>query len=450
MPTIKEPTKLCKGSDIKTARPGDKLRFGGGLYLLVSPAGAKSWQVHYHVAGKHQATIVGRWPDLGIDEAKAKRAEIKATVRDGGDPALERRERRTERQEADAATVRVVAERWLKVAPEARNWSADYTHHTKLRLANHVLPVIGNRPIGRITTHEIEELILGLLKPTADRKGLRSQAVHVRQMLQVMFDYALRRKLITENPVRVIAEDLPKRVRGDEREISRAHVATIADARTILAAVEAGASPFIALAHRLIALTGVRKLEGVEAEWSEIAEGPDGMTWTIPAARMKGRRGKKREHVVPLSPQAADVFRAAKALATALGLATDAVFPGEGGAKPVSRSSLNRVYASAGIVGRHSIHGWRSTFYTVMKERDYRDEITIDAMLAHRIAGPSQAARHYDHSRLIRNGVELRELADRRRVACAWADALLAGAPSAFAVAGLVEPSNVVRLREAA
>jgi integrase len=432
--------KLASGADIKTAKPGAKLRFGNGLYLLVSPTGTKSWQVHYHVAGRHQATIVGRWPDLGIVEAKAAREAIRQTVRAGDDPAHERTEKRTARIEANAATVRVVAERWIEIAQEARGWSANYTAQTAQRLANHVLPVIGERPIGRVTTHEIEALIGGLLK------RLRSQAVHVRQHMQLLFDYALRHDLVTVNPVRKIAADLPKRVAGDPREVSQAHVETIAEARTVLAAMEATpCSPFAALAHRLIALTAVRKLEGVEAQWSEVSEGADGMTWTIPAARMKGRRGQKREHVIPLSPQAADVFRAARTLAVSLGVNSPSVFPGRGNRGNLERSGLNdvmrRALASVDLAGRHTVHGWRATFSTICNEADPGAYRVIDVMLAHKAFGAVES--RYNKATF---------LAERRRMATAWADQLLDGAPSAFEIAGLDEPttSNVVQLREAA
>jgi hypothetical protein len=71
-------TKLCKGSDIKAAKPGEKLRFGSGLYLLVSPNGTKSWQVRFHdVAGHHQAKIVGRWPAIPVEEAEHRRDIIR-------------------------------------------------------------------------------------------------------------------------------------------------------------------------------------------------------------------------------------------------------------------------------------------------------------------------------------------------------------------------------------
>lgn len=423
--------KLATGADIKTTKPGAKLRFGNGLYLSVSPAGTKSWQLHYHIAGKHQMATLGRWPELGIGEAKAAREEIRRTIRAGGDPALDRQERRTARLEGNAATVRTIGAAWISRAREARGWSASYAAHTALRLANHVYPAIGDRPVGRVTTHEIEALIYDL------SGRFRSQAVHVRQNLQLLFDFALRRDLVTVNPVRKIAEDLPKRVRGDAREVGRAHVTTIEDARAVLQAVEVGdAAPFLKLGHRLIALTAVRKMEALDAQWSELTEAADGMTWTIPAARMKGRRGQRREHVIPLAPAAADVFRAAHELAALQGIASGFVFPGRGGGG-VTDSALNHVLNRVGLAGRHMVHGWRATFSTILNEADPVAYRVIDVMLAHKAFGEVEA--RYNKATFLE---------ERRRLACVWADQLLLGAPTASALAGMV--SNVVQLREAA
>jgi len=65
----------------------------------------------------------------------------------------------------------------------------------------------------------------------------------------------------------------------------------------------------------LTILTAARTSEVLQATWSEFDL--EGMTWTVPAARMKAGR----EHRVPLFPSAVDLL---KGLAT-----TDAfVFPG--------------------------------------------------------------------------------------------------------------------------
>ena len=430
--------KLATGADIKTAKAGAKLRFGGGLYLLVSGTGTKSWQVHYHVGGKHQATIIGRWPDLGIVEAKAKREEFRRTIREGGDPAHDRHEARTARRDGDAATVRIIGETWLDRAEDARAWSPRYAVSVRALMRNHVWPVIGERPIGRVTLHEIEALIGDLWK------RLRAQAVHVRQHLTLLFDFAMRRDLLAVNPVRKIAEDLPRRRTGAEANYAR--VTTIEDARAVLRAVEAsGGTAFGKLAHRLIALTAVRKREGLEARWSEVAETADGMVWTVPASRMKGKTGHRRAHVIPLAPQAADVFRAARALQAATGNVSEHVFPGQRRDGPIEHAApcrlLNGALTRIGMEGRHTIHGWRGTFSTILNEADPGAGRVIDVMLAHKTFGEVEG--RYNKASFV---------AQRRGLASTWADQLLDGAPSAHALVGLVEAdtSNVVELRRAA
>ena len=193
---------------------------------------------------------------------------------------------------------------------------------------------------------------------------------------QLLFDYAARRDLVAVNPVRKIAADLPKRIRGDAREVSRAHVETIEEARRVLAAVEGlSAGPFVKLAHRLIALTSVRELEGIGARWSEISEGADGMTWRIPGERMKGRRGQQRDHVIPLSPQAADIFHAARALQAEGGhLSPTSCSRARTSAtacrRQCSTTSWSGRFRASDWRGGRSVHGWRATFSTLCNEAD--------------------------------------------------------------------------------
>ena len=94
-----------------------------------------------------------------------------------------------------------------------------------------------------------------------------------------------------------------------------------------------------------------------------------------------------------------------------------------------------------GLAGRHTVHGWRATFSTICNEADPGAYRVIDVMLAHKAFGAVEG--RYNKATF---------LAERRRMATVWADQLLAGAPSAFEIAGLAEPttSNVVQLREAA
>ena len=70
-------TKLHTGRDIRSLKPSDKpYRFGNGLYLWVTPAGTRSWQVRYRdLDGKAQATMIGRLPAMTLTLAERRRLE---------------------------------------------------------------------------------------------------------------------------------------------------------------------------------------------------------------------------------------------------------------------------------------------------------------------------------------------------------------------------------------
>jgi hypothetical protein len=102
---------------------------------------------------------------------------------------------------------------------------------------------------------------------------------------------------------------------------------------------------------------------------------------------------------------------------------------------------MERALPGVGLAGRHVVHGWRATFSTLCNEADPGAYRVIDVMLAHKAFGEVEA--RYNKATFI---------AERRKLASAWADQVLAGAPSASALVGLVEAdmTNVVEMRRAA
>jgi integrase len=64
-----------------------------------------------------------------------------------------------------------------------------------------------------------------------------------------------------------------------------------------------------ALALEWIILTALRPTVGVTATWGEVNR--SARTWTIPAERMKGRKGARHtseDHIVPLCDRAIDIL----------------------------------------------------------------------------------------------------------------------------------------------
>ena len=60
---------------IKAAKSRDKpykLADRDGLYLEVSPTGARSWRMNYRYLGKQKTLTFGRWPAVGLADARKK------------------------------------------------------------------------------------------------------------------------------------------------------------------------------------------------------------------------------------------------------------------------------------------------------------------------------------------------------------------------------------------
>ena len=60
-------------TEIRRSKPGDKaykLFDGGGLHLLVTPAGGRLWRWKYRFDGTERQLALGSYPELTLAEAR--------------------------------------------------------------------------------------------------------------------------------------------------------------------------------------------------------------------------------------------------------------------------------------------------------------------------------------------------------------------------------------------
>jgi hypothetical protein len=84
---------------ITDAKPDAKpLRLfdGGGLYLEVSPAGGKLWRLKYRFEGKEKRLALGKYPEVGLKEARKQRTLARKLLLLGIDPGIAHKEERAE------------------------------------------------------------------------------------------------------------------------------------------------------------------------------------------------------------------------------------------------------------------------------------------------------------------------------------------------------------------
>lgn len=120
-------------------------------------------------------------------------------------------------------------------------------------------------------------------------------------------------------------------------------------------------------------LTLVRPSEASGARWAEIEL--EAKLWTIPTERMKA----KREHIVPLSPQAVEILEIMKPISAH----REHVFPSRNDPKQLMNSqTANAALKRIGYGTKLVAHGLRSIDSTAMNEVSLNSDV-IEAALAH-------------------------------------------------------------------
>src|SRR5690606_16768696 len=143
-------------TQIKGLRPAQspkKHGDGGGLHLLVSPAGGKLWRLSYRHCGKQKTLALGAYPAVSLFEARRKRDDAKRLLASAVDPAHQARIEKTNRLVANTNTFAAIADEFL--AKVEREGKADATL-TKIRwLLGMAKADFGGRPVADISAAEI-------------------------------------------------------------------------------------------------------------------------------------------------------------------------------------------------------------------------------------------------------------------------------------------------------
>ena len=261
-----------------------------GLVLRVTETGSRSFSVLYRVAGKtgrtgtgrtrygkQQRLTLGRWPDVGLKEARDRAREIVAGATEGCDPKKVQEQEKKVREETQLEDViaRFISQ---ECKANVKSWK-----NVERILRLHVLPRWGDWPIADIRRKHVHALLDDLVE-----EGKRGTAREVRKHLSRLFNWSVDRELVNVNPIyRLQRKDLMP-----NPDAGRA--LTDEELKAIWRGAGELGYPFGDY-YRLLLLTGQRRAEWAGAKRSDIDL--DNGTLEIPRARYKGRR----DHLVPFS-----------------------------------------------------------------------------------------------------------------------------------------------------
>lgn len=379
-----------------------KLSDGGGMYLYVSPKGAKSWRLQYRFGGKERAPLTfGLYPEVGLADARAKRDAARKLLASGIDPGVARKLERANRAAELASGFETVAREWY--ATRRSEWAPSYGDKVIARLEADVFPYVGTRSIAEINPPELLVVLRRI-----EARGAIETARRVCESLSQVFRFAVATGRASSDPAR----DL----KGALRKPVVRHFAAITHPERMGQLLRAiygySGSLVVCTALKLAPMLLLRPGELRHAQWDEFDL--DNATWMIPAMRMKRQRIGKLEgppHFVPLPRQAVVLLRELHTL-TGRG---SWVFRGERHHdRPMSENTVNAALRAMGFP-RDEVtgHGFRASARTMLHERLEQAPDVIEAQLAHTV--PDSLGRAYNRTEFIDQ---------RRAMMQLWADYL--------------------------
>jgi integrase len=382
---------------IRNAKPIGKpykLSDGGGMYLLVTPDDARYWRLDYRFAGKRRTLALGIYPIVSLANARSRREDARALLAKEIDPGVAKKAAKRTAKLASENTFEAIAREWI--ANQRNRLAIRYSALLLVRLEADIFPQIGSRPITEIDAPELLEMLRKV-----EKRGVIETARRLRQLCGQVFRYAIVTGRAKNDP----SADLRGALKSSGRP--RGHKAmSVDEVPNFLRSLDAyDGDPRTRLALRLAILTFVRTTELRAARWSEFEdlEGNDPL-WRIPPDRMK----MKREHIVPLAPQAVAVLRELRALSGSA--ASQFLFPSPSRDGYMSNNTMLYALYRMGHHGRATVHGFRAMASTALNEMGFRPDV-IERQLAHQENNAVRAA--YNRAEY---------LSERRTMMNQWAD----------------------------
>ena len=389
---MKSTHKQLNDTRLRNLKPKDKLyriADSNGLTIEVAVSGSKIWQYRYRYNNKATMFTLGHYPSMSLLDARQARDASRQLLIQGINPKENK-----SKETLDSKTFSNVFTEWHNNKKD--EWSNNYADDVIQRTECYLLPFIGDKLMGEITTPDMHKLLKQI-----EQRDLLDTLEKIKGISSRVFKYAVGMGYITVNPVR----DLPRDV---FKKKSQQHYSTITDPKEIgflLRAIDDHKGSYqVRTALILAPHLFVRPGELVGLTWGEI-------DFNNKLIRIDGTRMKmKLDHIVPLSNQALNILNEISRIKTD----SKFVFPSPRNKnKSITTNSLLTSLRSLGFnKEQFTTHGFRHMASTRLNELGFRDDV-IERQLAHTDSNKVRAV--YNHAE---------HLDDRINMMQQWSDYL--------------------------
>lgn len=381
---------------IRNTKPADKpykLPDEKGLFLLVTPNGAKYWRHKYRYFGKEKLLAYGVYPEVSLKTAREKRDASRQLLAQGIDPSEHKKALHAAKMLRATNSFEVIAREWFdKNKP---TWAPSHADKIIARLENDVFPWLGGKAIADITAPDV----LAVLRRIEGR-GTLDTAHRASGNCSQVFRYAIATGRAVRDPVPDLRGALPPVVKSNFAALTNPD-----EVAALLRAIDAFKGTFVVQsALRLAPLLFVRPGELRQAHWADIDL--DKGEWRYHVTKTK------TAHLVPLSKQAVTILREMEPLSGH----GRYVFPGaRDSQRAMSDAAINAALRRMGYDTKAEItgHGFRAMARTILAEELHHRPEVIEHQLAHSV--PDALGTAYNRTKFLK---------ERRAMMQEWADYL--------------------------
>jgi integrase len=253
-----------------------------GFMVGVYPSGTRVFVLYRKVQGRPERILIGRWPDLPVEQARKIADEMNGDIAKGKNPAEERRQKRLE------GTFKNLWEQYLELHAKQnkrpRSAAEDEAQHKRY------LSSWDSQRLSTIRRRDVRRLHADI----GEKHGIYA-ANRMLSLVSKMFNWAITEKEWDgENPCKGVKKF---------EETSRERILTGDEMPRFLTALEEEPSQDFRDFILLDLLTGARRSNLLSMEWSEIDFA--GAVWRIPQEKFKS----KKLQTIPLAVPALKILQ---------------------------------------------------------------------------------------------------------------------------------------------
>jgi integrase len=288
------------------------------LFLEVRPpTRAASWVFRYTFAGKKTSQGFGRWPGVGLKEAREKASAARVLLTQGISPTESKRANLEAERLRQVRTVGAAVAEWL--ASDTKKLTSPKYAAQKARRLDEVLTfthkgrkvhALGEMPVTKATTENVTDSLSVLVD-----RGTHETARRVLGDLEKAFDWARGKGWRAEaNPCTGVGVILERPKKIGHRAPDLGDLGDVV--RGLQEVQREDTFDYDTRLARLLLLTAARNVEVRQARWDEVIDlDGEAPRIEVPASRMK----RRKDWTITLSKQAVKILKELQANAALWG-----------------------------------------------------------------------------------------------------------------------------------